>query len=432
MQESVDEALAEGADYVVAVGHLGNTGITPEWSSKAVIANTSGIDVFIDGHSHETYNEEVKDADGETVVLAQTGTKLANMGKIVIDPSSGDVTAEMVSGFGDQDEDTLQFISGITAEFEQTLQEVVATSAVDLTTLDPDTGQRAVRRAETNLGDLCADAYRAVGESDVAFVNGGGIRADIAAGEITYEDIINVHPFGNELCVAEVSGRELLDALEMGASDYPLENGGFLHVSGMTYAIDASVPSSVVTNEEGEFVAVTGEYRVKNVTIGGEPLDTEKTYTLASHNFMLKSGGDGYAMFRDNKIVRDSVMLDNAALIQYITGELGGVVSDAYADPRGQGRITVLGEAGEDDPAAGAPGEDVPGGETESGIPDSGGTAAAETTSYVVRSGDTLWGISVKMYGTGTRWSAIYEANRATVKSPSLIYTEQVLKIPAA
>ncbi len=369
VQESVDEALAEGAEYVVAVGHLGNTGITPEWSSKAVIANTSGIDVFI---------------------------------------------------------------SGINAEFEQTLQEVVATSPVDLTTLDPDTGQRAVRRAETNLGDLCADAYRAVGESDVAFVNGGGIRADIAAGEITYEDIINVHPFGNELCVAEVSGRELLDALEMGASDYPLENGGFLHVSGMTYAIDASVPSSVVTNEEGEFVAVTGEYRVKNVTIGGEPLDTEKTYTLASHNFMLKSGGDGYAMFRDNKIVRDSVMLDNAALIQYIPGELGGVVSDAYADPRGQGRITVLGEAGEDDPAAGAPEEDVPGGETESGIPGSGGTAAAETTSYVVRSGDTLWGISVKMYGTGTRCSAIYEANRATVKSPSLIYTGQVLKIPAA
>ena len=272
--------------------------------------------------------------------------------------------------------------SGINAEFEQTLQEVVATSTVDLTTLDSDTGKRAVRRAETNLGDLCADAYRTIGESDVAFVNGGGIRAGIAAGEITYEDIINVHPFGNELCVAEVSGRELLNALEMGASDYPL--------------------------------------------------DTEKTYTLASHNFMLKSGGDGYAMFRDNKIVRDSVMLDNAALIQYITGELGGVVSDAYADPRGQGRITVLGEAVEDDPAAGAPGEDVPGGETESGIPGSGGTAAAETTSYVVRSGDTLWGISVKMYGTGTRWSAIYEANRATVKSPSLIYTGQVLKIPAA
>lgn len=341
VQETVDRALDDGADYVVAVGHLGNSGITPEWTSKAVIENTSGIDVFIDGHSHETYTETVNDEAGEPVVLAQTGTKLANMGKIVIDTDTDEITAELVNGYTQQDEETASFIGGIEAEFAEVLQEVVAVSDVDLTTLDPDTGERAVRRAETNLGDLCADAYRTIGESDIAFVNGGGIRADIAAGDVTYEDIINVHPFGNELCVAEVSGQEILDALEMAVRYYPQENGGFLHVSGMTYTIDASVPSSVVTNDEGDFVEVSGQRRIKDVTVGGEPLDPEKTYTLASHNYMLKSGGDGYAMFRDNTILRDSVMLDNEVLITYITETLGGVVGEQYADPRGEGRITV-------------------------------------------------------------------------------------------
>lgn len=99
---------------------------------------------------------------------------------------------------------------------------------------------RSIRNGETNLGDLCADAYRSVMGADIGIVNGGGIRADIKAGNITYEDIINVHPYGNEMCVVEATGQEILDALELGASLYPEENGGFLQVSGLTYSIDRS------------------------------------------------------------------------------------------------------------------------------------------------------------------------------------------------
>lgn len=405
VQKTVDEALDDGADYVVAVGHLGNGGITPEWTSKAVIENTTGIDVFIDGHSHETYTETVEDEEGEPVVLTQTGTKLANMGKIVIDTDTDEITAELVNGYEQQDEETASFIADIEAEFAEVLQEVVAVSEVDLTTLDPDTGERAVRRAETNLGDLCADAYRIIGEADVAFVNGGGIRADIAAGDVTYEDIINVHPFGNELCVAEVTGQEILDALEMGAMNYPEENGGFLHVSGMTYTIDASVPSSVVTNAEGEFVEVSGEYRVKDVTVGGEPLNTEKTYTLASHNYMLKSGGDGYSMFRDNTILRDSVMLDNEVLINYITETLGGVIGEEYADPRGEGRITILSGSAEE-PGAEEPGTEEPAAGDFTDVAD--GAWYAKAVDYVTENGyfngvsDTLF------YPEGTMTRAMF------------------------
>ena len=342
VQSAVDDATAAGADYVVAVGHLGIEGSTEEWKSTSVIANTTGIDVFIDGHSHEAYDQVVQNADGEDVYLAQTGTKLANIGKIVIDTATGEITAELVSGYAEQDPDTAAFVAQVNEEFAGVLQEVVAQTDVALTTLDPVTGERAVRNAETNLGDLCADAYRVLLGADVAFVNGGGVRADIAAGDITYEDIINVHPFGNEACLVETSGQAILDALEMGAHLYPEENGGFLQVSGLSYTIDASVTSSVVLSDEGAFVEVAGEYRVKDVTVGGEPLDLEGTYTLASHNYMLKSGGDGFVMFMDDTLLQDSVMIDNQVLINYIVDELGGVVGEEYADPYGQGRITVI------------------------------------------------------------------------------------------
>ena len=210
------------------------------------------------------------------------------------------------------------------------------------------TGKRAVRSAETNLGDLCADAYRVMLDADVAFVNGGGVRADIPAGEITYEQIINVHPFGNEACVVETTGQDILDALEMGARVTPEENGGFLQVSGLTYTIDTSIPSPVVLNDEKEFVKVDGERRVKDVKVNGEAIDPAKTYTLASHNYMLKSGGDGFVMFKDDALLKDCVMIDNQVLINYIVDELGGVVSADYSDPKGQGRITVVGAPAEE------------------------------------------------------------------------------------
>ena len=93
----------------------------------------------------------------------------------------------------------------------------MAKSAVDLVISDPETDVRIVRTAETNLGDLCADAYRDQSGADIAFVNGGGIRVKIAAGDITLNDILKVHPFGNALCVVEATGQQILDALECGA-----------------------------------------------------------------------------------------------------------------------------------------------------------------------------------------------------------------------
>lgn len=345
VQAAVNAARAEGADYVVAIGHLGNEGITPEYTSEAVISHTVGIDVFIDGHSHETYERTVSNAAGEDVLLAQTGTKLASIGKVVIDPATGDITSELVTDYTEKDPVTDVFIQALQEGFSDILNQVVATSDVSLTTMDPSTGLRRIRSGETNLGDLVAYAYRTVMGADIGMVNGGGIRADIEAGDITYEDIINVHPYGNEMCLVEATGQEILDALELGAMNSPYEDGGFQHVSGLTYTIDVSVPSSVVLDDTGAFVGVTGPYRVTDVLVNGEPLDLGATYTVASHNYMIKEGGSGFNMFMDNTLLQDCTMLDNQLLIDYITDYLGGNIGSEYADPYGAGRIRIIGTA---------------------------------------------------------------------------------------
>lgn len=341
VQKYVDEAIKEGANYVVAIGHLGDEGASEYWSSKSLIKNTYGIDIFIDGHSHEVYSEILKNKKGKNVLLAQTGTKLQNLGKITINTKNKKITSEFISNYKAQDEDAVNYIEGIKNKFSDVLQEVIAKSSVTLTTLDPTTHKRAIRNSETNLGDFCADAYRAMVGADIAFANGGGIRADIEEGDITYEEIINVHPFGNEICMIETTGQDILDALEVGACEYPIENGGFLQVSGLSYTIDPSIPSSVVFNERGQFVKVDGKYRVTEVMVGNEPLVLNKTYTLASHNYMIKNGGDGYTMFMDDKMIKDSVVIDNGALINYITENLNGVISDEYKNPKGSGRIII-------------------------------------------------------------------------------------------
>ena len=339
VQDAIDEATAAGAEYIVAVGHLGVDEQSAPYRSTDIIAETTGLDVFLDGHSHSVIaSQEVEDADGNTVILSSTGTELANIGKLTI-AADGTITTELVSDYETKDADMQAFIDNVNAEFEEITSEVVAESSVNLTGYAED-GTRLVRNQETNIGDLVADAYRVVGDADIGWANGGGIRADIPAGEITYGDIIEVHPYSNQLCVVETTGQQILDALEMASASCPNESGGFLQVSGLSYTIDTTIPSSVVTDDQGMFVEVDGERRVKDVMVGDEPIDPDATYTLASHNYMLKEGGDGINMFKNDKLIVDESMPDNQVLITYIVDHLDGVVPADYAEP--QGRITVL------------------------------------------------------------------------------------------
>lgn len=350
IQNAVDAARGEGADAVILMSHLGIEADCQPYTSNDVIMNTTGIDVVLDGHSHSVIEcEKVLNAAGEEVTLTSTGTKLANLGALTLEAGEEGISFTTALHNEDlfQDAEFSAYIQDVKAKYEAVLNEVVATTAVDLTVNDPvattEDGKpvRIVRSQETNLGDLCADAYRATLGSDIAFVNGGGVRANIPAGDITYGQILNVHPFGNMACMIEIKGEYILDALEMSARAIPGETGGFLQTSGLTYEINSAIESPVVIDEAGNFAGVEGERRVSNVMVGGEPLDPEKTYTVASHNFMLKDGGDGYVMFKNGTLLVDQVKIDNQLLIDYIVETLGGVVGEEYADPYGQGRIVI-------------------------------------------------------------------------------------------
>jgi len=348
VQSAVDQARQEGADFVVAIAHLGQTGITQAWRSDEVLTHTTGIDVMLDGHSHERLQEKVQNKEGQDVLLLQTGHNLTALSKVTIDVDSGEIAGELITNYDGSEEKTAALLESIHTQLDEKLQAQIGTLAVDLVAEDEQENQ-LVRNQETNLGDFCADAYRIQLQADIAFVNGGGIRANVTQGVVTYGDIIAVHPYNNQLSVAEVTGQQLLDALEMGARLYPEPCGGFLQVSGMTYEIDASIPSHVVVDDKAAFVRVDGEYRVKNVTVGGAPLDLTKTYRLASHDYMLKQGGDGMTMFQNCNIPESEVMLDNQALIRYMDSISGA----AYQNRDGEGRIQVLN-------AQGKPYSDVP------------------------------------------------------------------------
>ena len=353
VQGYVDECLEAGADYVVALTHLGD-GEEYAWSSTELIRNTEGIDVVLDGHAHSEIPCQIEEnIQGDEVLLASTGTKLNNIGQLTIS-EQGELSVGLISGYANKDTGTETFIENQSATYQARLGEVVATSDVALSVNDED-GVRLVRNRETTIGNFCADAYRAVSGAQVAFVNGGGIRDDLPAGDIIFADVIAVHPFGNTLCMVEATGQEILDLLELASAHTQAqaseggealgEDGTFQQVSGLRYTIDTTIESSVVLDENGNFVEVTGERRVKNVKVMGEtgafePLDPEATYTVASHNYLIKEGGGGATMFMDNALLINEGMLDYQVLITYITDHLQGNLSEKYSAP--EGRITVL------------------------------------------------------------------------------------------
>lgn len=350
VQQSVDRARADGADYVVALAHLGQKGVTARWTSTSVAANTSGIDVVIDGHSHEEYVQTVANKKGKPVLVTQTGTQLVSIGQVVIDPVTNAIaaatpncTGTLVKTWDGVDAGTTAYIAGLQADLAKITGRVIGTSGVRLVALEDDGFTWAVRTHETNLGDFVADAYLALAwhggvMADIGFVNGGGIRANIEPGDVTYGDLINVQPYNNQLCYVDTLGQNILDALEAGAASLPNPSGGLQHVSGLTYTVRTDIPSSVQM-PGGSFGGVTGEYRVRDVRVNGEPLDVNRRYKLVSHTFLLVDGGDGLNMFMNDEAVL--LDLDNKALIEYIQYDLKGTIGEEYANPAGQDRIVI-------------------------------------------------------------------------------------------
>lgn len=341
IQKNIDAAKQQGAEYVFLVGHLGLNGTSPYYNSAAIIRNTSGLSAVFDGHSHEQIaGLTLKDKKGNDVIVGQTGTKLQAIGKLTL-KSDGSMNYELIRSVPVKNENINRLISKEKAVYEPLLQAPVGKALVPLYVNDPITGKRLVRSKECSMGNFVADAYRKVLNTDAAIVNGGGIRNDLTAGIFSYNDVLKVLPFGNMGMVIEATGQQILDALELGAAAYPQESGAFLQVSGMSYTIDSSIPSSVKKDEKGSFIGVTGPYRVKNVIICGKKLELNKKYTLAGSSYILRDGGNGMTMFKNARVLDDATNNETDIFIEYVQNHLSAVIDYENAETDKEKRITV-------------------------------------------------------------------------------------------
>ncbi len=296
---------------------------------------------------------------GDTLIVS-TGSNGQNLGVVTYDGEK--FTAKLFSGLKKSavveydgalysavlsaklDEEVNELVNSTNQAIKDELSKVFATTQVHLNG-DREPGNRT---EETNLGDFVADAIlwaaqQALGEQVTASVtNGGGIRASIAVGDVTMNDMKTVFPFGNEVSVLEVTGAELLEALEAATNSTPKAIGAFPQVAGIEFTIDTTVPY-----ENGEqypdstyFAPAKPGSRVTIQTVGGEAFDLEEIYTIATNDFTA-AGGDTFYAFRYPNATsgyKTGVALEDA-LVNYIAAVLDGVIGEQYAQP--QGRITI-------------------------------------------------------------------------------------------
>lgn len=361
-QKSIDSARNDGADYVILVGHLGETDNGTNWLAMDVVEHTNGADALIDGHSHqETPMLMTKNKDGKEIPVSQTGTKLNNIGKMTIS-SDGSISTELIDTVPKPSEDMdissdsyieradgtygdkeiNEMIAEKNKELNDILGEVIGTVSFELYDSDPSTGIRKVRYGETNLGDFISDAIKNYAGAEIGLFNGGGIRSNIPAGDITYNDICTVLPYRNKFAASMLTGQQILDILEVGSMVYPSENGSFIQPSGLEYTIDESIPSSVKLDDHLCFIAVDGEYRVKDVKVNGEPLDLDRIYSVASCSYMLIDGGDSSVVSGKVTPYKNFEAADADIITEYIKNYLNGVIPESYKDPSGSGRIKII------------------------------------------------------------------------------------------
>ena len=338
VQTNINAAKTAGADYVIALSHIGYDESGNLADITDVIENTDGFDVVLDAHSHSVIEEKViKDKSGDDVLLTSTGTKFEYIGKLTIKNGAFDTELVEVESYTKTDPVVDAYITEINENYAQLGNRKIGESKVEFITHDKD-GNRLVRNAETNLGDFCSDALRVMTGADMSFVNGGGLRAPMESGDITFNDIFSVFPFNNQIVTAEISGQILIDFLEMAVMNYPEEDGSFPHMSGVTFFVNKSIPTSVKVDANGFFEKVDGAYRVYNVKVldktSGEykALDPNGKYILAGFNYFLLDFGGGMTMFKDAKILDAEGTLDVELLENYIVEHLGGVIGEEYAE----------------------------------------------------------------------------------------------------
>ncbi|MCQ2435363.1 MAG: bifunctional metallophosphatase/5'-nucleotidase [Clostridia bacterium] len=340
-QKYIDECNEKGADFVVVLSHLGiDVDIEGPFTSIDLVANTTGIDVVLDAHSHvKAPCWIMQNKDGEDVMISSTGTELSAIGQLIL-TDDGTASVGYIDRYTVKDDAITAQIADIRKQLDNQMKAVIGHIDTDLSCYDSD-GIRMVRSREVAIGDFVADAYRILTGADIGMCNGGGIRADLNVGDVTYGDVISVYPYDNTICVVEVTGAEIVDMMEYFYRNVQAEysrdgvafgeDGSFQQVSGLKFTVDTSVDSSVQVNETDAFIGVGGARRISDVMVLKDgaytPIDLDATYTLASHDYMIKNGGSGMLYFlADHKLVIDEALPIYQVLIDYLS-QLDGDLS---------------------------------------------------------------------------------------------------------
>jgi 2',3'-cyclic-nucleotide 2'-phosphodiesterase (5'-nucleotidase family)/dienelactone hydrolase len=370
-QAQVDELNKAGADLIVCLGHLGIDDESIGNRSIDVCEHVNGIDLFIDGHSHSTTADIIAKVGDTNVVngakIVSTGTALANVGVVIYDQETGTLTDELVpaASYTKTDADVAKLVDDRNTAVDKVYGEKIATTEVDLNgsrsggaATDPVTKAEmtfpegeGVRTTETNLGDFAADAIlwqarQTLGEEnvDAALTNGGGIREALAKGDISKKSLLAVFPFGNTVATIDVTGAQLLEALEAATCTTPEAIGAFPQVSGIEFTLNTGVPYVNGTQYANStyYAPANPGSRVTISTVNGEAFDPAATYTIATNDFTAK-GGDTYGVFKIAGGWKDVGVSLEDALINYTTEELDGTITaEQYGEPAG--RITIVDE----------------------------------------------------------------------------------------
>ncbi|QHJ70534.1 5'-nucleotidase C-terminal domain-containing protein [Planococcus halotolerans] len=324
-EEAVAAFEAEGVNKIIAVTHIGYNDSAQFDNDLLLAENVAGIDVIVGGHTHTALTEGQVVVNGnEPVVIVQTGQYNSNLGQIdvtfnaegVITSTEGEthpVTLHKVSDAA-VDADAAALLAPYKAEVDEFKN--VSTGAYTEVFLNGGRNEGGVRSSETNLGNIITDgmlntAKQIDPETVIALQNGGGIRASIDVGDITFGEVLTVMPFGNSLAIMDLTGAELKRALEHSVKEFPKESGGFLHVAGMEFSFDPSQPvgsrvtSANVISEDG--------IRTK--------IENTESYKVATNTFTA-AGGDGYDVFAEayaDGRVSEPGFIDYEMFVDYIS-----------------------------------------------------------------------------------------------------------------
>jgi 5'-nucleotidase / UDP-sugar diphosphatase len=318
IENSVKALEAEGVNKIFLLSHLGYT------LEQEVAAKVRGIDLIVGGHSHTLLGEFnnpdfppsegpyptiVKNPDGNRTLLvaAWEWGKLLGRIKVHFDDNGAiqswtDAQPIVVDSNVEEDPLGKWAVYAFAKPIENLRNTIIGQTVTGI-----DGSRETVRKGESPMANVIADSMLESGAkagAELALINGGGVRSGIDNGPITYEEAIQVQPFNNQLVILDLTGEEILRALEYGVEGIPENRGQFLHVSkGSSYTFDLRRPKG---------------QQVTNVIINGKPLERGKTYRTIMNSFMA-SGGDDNAIFRDAKGYRlNTGTLDIDVLVEYI------------------------------------------------------------------------------------------------------------------